>query len=592
MDVRRLICGLLLASASLCLTSCAGKIEETGCKNLLGSKCIPTEPAGAFTATPNPAAEGTAVTFKFNFSDPDPKDVVTCVFDPEGDGSYQINIACGGGQSYIYQAAGTYNSSVKASDKQGVVVTFTVPVVVGEGPPGIPVTQIQMLDAARTEVTGASVCVILSGETDCTPSISVSEIGGGLYSVTPSLPQDTPAANPFKLKITQGGTPVTVTLDTRVDNDNLIGTVTLITPLDCTTDPANCSDVNSPAVKGTIATLSGVVFSSANGNPVANAQVSISGGNATGGPFATVFTNNSGEFALLVNVGTNLTNAITNSTIRINADGFDEVVSQFAVTPRHFFGLNFFINPQNGPNPKFFEETFEDAASTSQWVIAGGLSGGGGDLDTLWQIVNAGDHIVNTNFPDCVNLAPKDTSNAELLDPVQGTRAFWYGSKATGSFIGDPAKASCSGKNGGSGAAHSGTLTSPVIGLGGVADPLRLTFKTFWEIESVNPNGGGFDLMNIYMSLDNGATFTQIGTLNPLTDPAGVSNRAAIPYTDIGFNAPPLWVQQETIALPGAGGHNIQLRFEFDTRDGAYNGFRSWMIDDIVIEPGQGSLTK
>lgn len=583
MDIRRLIAGLLLASASLLLTSCAP--EQSNCKNLIGSKCIPVEPGGSFSATPNPVSEGTTVRFNFDISDPSPKDSVTCVFDPEGDGTFQLNVSCEGIQDYVYQVAGVYNATVKATDTQDVTITLVLPVTVNEGPTGIPATQLQLLDAGRNAVTGVSGCVIPSGETVCNPAFSITESGGGLYTVAPALPQDTPASNPFKLQLTQGddGTPVVVTVDVQVDNDNLQGLITMITPFDCSSSVLNCTNVNDPTPAGIIATLAGIITSASTGLPVPNAQVSISGGAATGGAYSTVFTNANGEYTLLVNVGTNLTSAIASSTFRIYADGFAEVAAQFPVSARHFYGLNFAIQTA-APTSRLFSESFEaDSPTVAAWVATGGLDLGADDQDVRWQLVNDGDNIVNNLVPDCSNLAPGDISAAALPDPIQGLRAFWYGQKQTGSFNGsDPGECE--------GASSTGALTSPAIGLGGVPDPVRLTFKTYWDIESVNPNAGGFDLMTILMSVDDGATFERVGRLNPLSDPAGISNRAPIPYSSTGFNSPPLWVQQESIALPNAGGKTIILRFEFDTNDGLFNDFRGWMIDDIAIERGQGSL--
>jgi hypothetical protein len=452
--------------------------------------------------------------------------------------------------------------------------------VVDHAPNGAPITSFKLLDAARRPVTGATVCVIPSGAGACDATFVVTESSTpGTYQAAPALPQDDPSAKNFKLQLIQGvKAPVTLTLDVRVDNDNVPGAVTFITPFDCL-DPLNCTDAAAQS-GGTIATLSGVVQSG--GAPVANAQVSISGGNVTGGPYSTVFTNAQGQFDLLINVGSNLTAAIANSTLLIFADGFSEVVSQFSVTPRHFFGLNFEIEPLSAPPVRHFRETFEaDSNTVSQWVAEGGLTSGAADTHTKWQLVSASENIVNVNFGTCVGLAPGDLTGGKLPATVQGQRAYWYGQKSTGSFIGD---AACGGTN------SKGTLTSPLISLAGTSNPLRLTFKTFWEIESVNPNSSGFDLMRVLISTDGGTTFDQVGKLNPLTDPVGGNPRDQKPYTNTGFNSPPLWIQQETFALPNVAGQNVILRFEFDTNDGLYNEFRGWMIDDIIIEPGQGTL--
>jgi hypothetical protein len=612
MAMRQLLWGVVLAGAGLWLGGCSD-VEKSGCKNLIGDECIPVPPEGTMTATPNPAVEGKTVRFQVHITDPNPEETINCLLDPEGDGSFQLTIDCKGSRDYIFQETGTFKSAVQATDGQGQTIVRTVDLVIAHAADGVPVTEFKLLDSARLPVTGATVCVIQANTSSCDSDITITETGtAGTYMASPALPRDTPDANNFKLQVTQGATtPVTVVLEVRVDNDNVPAAVTFITPFDCS-DPAECADANAQGNGGTIATLSGVV-TNADGQPVANAQVSISGGNTTGGPYSTVFTNDLGQYDLLINVGSNLTSAIANSSLLIFAEGFNPVVSQFSVTPRHFFGLNFSIEPIVDAPVRFFRETFEPESATSNlWSVSGGLANGGGDLDTKWQLITNADSVENKLVSaGCVLLAPGDTSSALLPNPAEGTRAYWYGNKSTGSFIGILADVDDSGdgstvdkctrqpgdpadplipSGGTSESEHSGSLTSPPIDLTGASSPVRLTLKTFWEIESVNPNSGGYDFMSIFTSTDDGATFDLVGRLNPLSDPVGGGDRSGKPYSNTGFNAPPTWVQQETFVLPDVAGKVIRLRFSFDTNDALYNGFRGWMIDDVIIEPGQGTL--
>jgi hypothetical protein len=66
-----------------------------------------------------------------------------------------------------------------------------------------------------------------------------------------------------------------------------------------------------------------------------------------------------------------------------------------------------------------------------------------------------------------------------------GSRSWWYGDEATGTFQYLPVDG-CSGR------LNNGTLTSPIIPLGGTS---TLSFDTLWQIESINPSS--YDLMQV-----------------------------------------------------------------------------------------------
>jgi hypothetical protein len=51
-----------------------------------------------------------------------------------------------------------------------------------------------------------------------------------------------------------------------------------------------------------------------------------------------------------------------------------------------------------------------------------------------------------------------------------------------------------------------------------------------------------------------------------------------------------VWTQQEAIPLDGAQGKQIQLRFAFETVDELFNGFRGWLIDDVVVQAAPGTF--
>ena len=184
--------------------------------------------------------------------------------------------------------------------------------------------------------------------------------------------------------------------------------------------------------------------------------------------------------------------------------------------------------------------------------------------------------------PDLVTLPDTDASgHAYLPSAYSGNTAWWYGVDENGTFIDDPFVLSIqTAKNGGTSTeANSGSLTSPLIDLTGVS-AATLNLKTWWEIEGVDADA--FDMMYVKISTDGGATFTTIGALNPLND---VNNMSYQNYSSGGSNAVPVWVTSQ-FDLTSYVGHNVQLRFTFETVDNLYNGFRGWFIDDISVTAG------
>jgi hypothetical protein len=49
-------------------------------------------------------------------------------------------------------------------------------------------------------------------------------------------------------------------------------------------------------------------------------------------------------------------------------------------------------------------------------------------------------------------------------------------------------------------------------------------------------------------------------------------------------------LQQEPISLDSLIGNVVLLRFAFRTQDELYNGFRGWMVDNVVITSTQGTF--
>lgn len=359
-------------------------------------------------------------------------------------------------------------------------------------------------------------------------------------------------------------------------------------PLTC--NNAECETIH-PVNEAIIGTLSGQVL--AQGQPLANAQVSLSGGAATNGAFVTALTDAKGYFSLAFNVSDELGDTLKNATLMISAPGYISLTKQVAVTSSISGGSQFTLIQNTEATTSIWQETFEeDSATRDEWEKASTVE------ETKWSLLQKNHKIINKDVNRLVTLAPDDSSNGKLPDPAQGNYAYWYGNSVAGSFLnkeanllteeGQPVETRLNG--GTSSQAYYGTLTSPVIDLSTTQKPISLSFKTWWEIESVNPSSRGYDAMDVEVSV-NGGEFKKLVRLNPLSDPQTDYNRWSIPFSNFGFNLAPQFAQQEAISLDEyAGQSNVKIRFKFDTVDQYYNTYRGWIIDDIVIQNQPGTF--
>lgn len=187
--------------------------------------------------------------------------------------------------------------------------------------------------------------------------------------------------------------------------------------------------------------------------------------------------------------------------------------------------------------------------------------------------------IVNVALPDYVSAPPGEFPGGLLPSPATGTYAAWFGAPADGNYL--PGVGGPLGGGGTSATAISGTVVSSAISVtSNPTQTVTLAFDTWWEIESVNPSA--FDIMTIAIEDVSAATVTALGSLNPATDPTAPTNRAKLPYTSGGFNAPPVWMPV-SVNLDDYRGKTIRVRFSFDTRDPLYNGFRGWVVDNVRV---------
>lgn len=317
-----------------------------------------------------------------------------------------------------------------------------------------------------------------------------------------------------------------------------------------------------------IGAISGVVRDN-NGNPLQGVNVSISATDEalTNGYFASTTSNSSGGFSIgAIPITASSGTLISSFKVRFVRQGFvTRVVSNVIVSSNQTTQVQATLTPASTSGQIRFED---DVETNKGWTLTG-----------FWHRQQNNASIRNKNFPVYVKLAPNDLSNASIPQAFQGQFAFWYGQDTTGSFIGELSLPQDSLSGGRSVDENSGTLTSPQINL--TADTVAtLSFWTWFEIESVNPNASGFDIMEVEVVRSNGDSVL-LGRLNPFTDPI-LEDRNPLPFTSGGFNQVPIWRFEEFDLSPFAG-QQIRLRFKFDTRDPLYNGFRGWFIDNIRV---------
>jgi hypothetical protein len=192
-----------------------------------------------------------------------------------------------------------------------------------------------------------------------------------------------------------------------------------------------------------------------------------------------------------------------------------------------------------------------------------------------------------------VDLASGDESGGALPGALSPSHSLWFGETAAGSYMGEPPTITPECENpdgcapqpilqdgGTSAQPHSGFAASPYFGVPNTINDVTLTFRSWWEIESVNPSG--FDVMQVSVERSGFEGVIPLTRLNPTSDPGG---SARIPYTSGGFNTAPT-TNTYSVDLNAYRGQTVRLRFSFDTRDQLYNGFRGWIVDDVVVQVG------
>jgi len=395
-----------------------------------------------------------------------------------------------------------------------------------------------------TPMAGSLVTVTDAGGSQIA-QVSTNAAGNYLVSV---------AAGTYNLSITKDGYQMQSADNVIVGNANLPEVFVGFMPVD------NSITVPVGALCGTV--LDG------NGNPMANATVAISAEDEalTNGYFASVNSDASGQFAIgAIPLESNTKGIIPAFKIKIIQGNYIEVIHNIVIAQNKLIVQNVDLVNQSNPGNTILSEGFE---TENGWTYDG----------FFHRQQNAS--IVNSNFTDnYVVLAPNDQTNGYIPNAYAGMYCAWYGQETTGSFIGTPSSGQSELSGGTSTSSNMGYMISPEINLTS-QNEASLSFWTWFEIESVNPNQSGFDIMEVIV-METGGTETSLGRLNPYSDPI-LDNRAALPFTSGGFNKAPLWVMTE-YNLTDFVGQTIQLKFEFRTVDGLYNGFRGWFVDNVLV---------
>ncbi len=308
------------------------------------------------------------------------------------------------------------------------------------------------------------------------------------------------------------------------------------------------------------------------GQPLAGASVSISGGTQTNGVFRSTTSRADGTYGLPGIVLVDASGApLTNFSLIVTSGASAPAIKSLSLaTNRALSNVDVTIGSSSS-GQLLFSETFE---SVTAWTPTG-----------FWNRSTL-TGIKNTAYPTYVSLAPDDASGGALPAPSQGSFAYWYGRQATGNFIGTQVTGDPPKSGGTSTGPNTGDLVSPAFTIPQSASQLLLAFDTWFEIESVDPNQDGYDIMTVYLRDAATGQDYLIRRLNPFVNPTIPG--PAVPFTSGGFNVAPVWRPDLTVfSTPTALlGHSVRLVFRFDTVDEEYNGFRGWIVDNLRLSSG------
>ena len=327
---------------------------------------------------------------------------------------------------------------------------------------------------------------------------------------------------------------------------------------------------------------------------VAGASVTISGGGPNNVLFGTT-SGPSGEYCLEDIPESFIANG--GYVALASADGF---ASASASTPGDFVivaketATYDFTLPELGNTTICFEDDFE--VDVGDWTPSAAVN------DAQWNRRQNG-VLVNTATVDgCVVINPEELTCSlnpacglcavatdpgcvpqagSLANAFSGEYAYWFGDLANGNYLGSGS--TCTAATGGTGLTVAGDLTSIPVSLPSFAGgTITLQLRSWFEVESVDaqkppPLGNGFDGMYVEVATDAGVQI--LGALNPDSDVNGLPSEG---LGSGGQYKTPVWNTYE-FDLTSFAGQSVSVRLRFDSREGSYNAFRGWMVDDVKI---------
>ena len=220
---------------------------------------------------------------------------------------------------------------------------------------------------------------------------------------------------------------------------------------------------------------------------------------------------------------------------------------------------------------ELWKEQFETGAPG--WAMVGPTGAQG----PRWHIQDQPQNIsvVNGINPQLVTLPDAGSLPAAF----GGTHDAWFGDPATGTYCGTDWNNVSQGSKDGctSSERYQSDLTSPSFDLS-TATSAIVTFESWYEIEALFPSID--DQLSVLYSTNGGSTWTPAALLNPADDPGDTDDQS---YSNNGLERSPTW-QKFTVDLSAAAGSaNVMVRFDFDTGDELWNGFRGWAVDDVAV---------
>ncbi|HEX9746124.1 MAG TPA: hypothetical protein VGB30_11930 [bacterium] len=356
-----------------------------------------------------------------------------------------------------------------------------------------------------------------------------------------------------------------------------------------------------------LATISGVILDGQTGDPILGAQATLDGGAQTGGIIQSRITDSRGHYCFYAVPTFQQTNWTVNAFhSNYLPDSQTDVPSAINKATAQ---VDFLLTPLNAEDVWFenFEAGPSNVGTQQDWTFTRVQSETMPDItfgmttyhdqttagDILWHVQDPGTNPSQDNFypAGICSLPPDDTSDGWIPDAFEGHRYMWYGEELdntggqphSGTFI-DEWSGSTSPGGWSSNSNNAGTARTGPIDLSAQTD-LTMTFQVYWEIESVDPSIQ-YDAIDVLISKD-GTAWDLLDRLNPLSEPIpdDPGQNAPIPYTSSGFNQAAVWSPGVYDLSNYAGESTVYLRFDFDTIDSLYNGFRGAIVDNIRILP-------